>query len=60
MFGLRITQQIGEQRARGVELAASRLACTLSLQLMGDVTFLDDEYVEFNENQGNRHHFARR
>jgi iron complex outermembrane receptor protein len=48
---VRITQQIGEQRARGVELSVSGRPYS-SLQVMGDVTFLNDEYVEFNENQG--------
>jgi iron complex outermembrane receptor protein len=48
---VRIQQQIGEQRARGLELALSGRPYS-TLQLMGDVTFLDDEYLEFNENQG--------
>jgi iron complex outermembrane receptor protein len=47
----RITQQIGEQQSRGVELSASVRPYS-SLQVMSDVTLLDPEYVEFNENLG--------
>src|SRR6185503_14748170 len=43
--------QIGEQMSRGLELAAS-VRPYRTLQLMGDMTFLNDEYVDFNENQG--------
>ncbi len=48
---MRLTQQIGEQMARGLELSVSARPYS-SLQATGDVTFLNDEYVEFNENQG--------
>jgi iron complex outermembrane receptor protein len=47
----RITQQIGQQRSRGVELSGSYRPYP-SLQVMSDVTLLDPEYVEFNENLG--------
>lgn len=48
---VRVTQQIGEQQARGVEISGSWRPYA-SLQVMADVTFLDPEYVEFNENLG--------
>src|SRR6185436_6689327 len=48
---VRITQQIGEQMSRGLEVAVSARPYP-SLQVMGDVTLLNDEYVEFTENQG--------
>ena len=47
---VRVQQQIGEQRARGVELSVSARPYS-TLQVMTDVTFLDDAYLEFNENQ---------
>ncbi|MEQ1758540.1 MAG: TonB-dependent receptor [Vicinamibacterales bacterium] len=49
--GVRIQQQIGEQQARGLELSFSARPWA-GMQLMSDVTFLNDEYVEFNENLG--------
>lgn len=48
---VRIQQQIGEQRSRGFELSLVGRPYT-SLQVMGDVTFLQPQYVEFNENLG--------
>jgi iron complex outermembrane receptor protein len=48
---VRITQQIGEQMARGLELAVSARPYS-TLQVMTDLTLLSDEYLEFNENQG--------
>jgi iron complex outermembrane receptor protein len=48
---VRIQQQIGEQRSRGFELSLVGRPYA-SLQLMGDVTFLQPQYVEFNENSG--------
>lgn len=47
----RVTQQIGEQRSRGVEISGSVRPYS-TLQVMSDVTLLDPEYVEFNENVG--------
>jgi hypothetical protein len=47
---VRVQQQLGEQRARGVELSVSARPYS-TLQVMTDVTFLDDAYLEFNENQ---------
>lgn len=48
---VRVTQQIGEQRSRGVELALSSRPYH-GFQLMGDVSVLGNTYVDFNENLG--------
>jgi iron complex outermembrane receptor protein len=48
---VRVQQQIGEQRSRGFELSLVGRPYQ-SLQVMGDVTFLQPQYVEFNENSG--------
>lgn len=48
---VRVSQQIGEQRSRGFELSLVGRPYQ-SLQIMGDVTFLQPQYVEFNENLG--------
>ena len=49
--GVRIQQQIGEQMSRGVEWSVTA-APIPSFVLMADVTALNAEYVEFNENLG--------
>ncbi len=48
---VRITQQIGEQRSRGVEVALSSRPFH-GFQLMGDISVLGNTYLEFNENLG--------
>jgi len=48
---VRIQQQIGEQRSRGVELAAGVRPYS-TLQIVADYTYLQDQYLEFNENLG--------
>jgi iron complex outermembrane recepter protein len=49
--GVRIQQQIGEQMSRGVEWSVTATP-TPSFVVMADVTALNAEYVEFNENLG--------
>ena len=49
--GVRIQQQIGEQMSRGLELAVTA-SPVRSFTLMADVTALNAEFVEFNENVG--------
>ena len=49
--GERIQQQIGEQMSRGVEWSVTATPIS-SFVLMADVTALNAEYVEFNENLG--------
>lgn len=48
---VRVQQQIGEQRARGVELATG-VRPYATLHVTGDYTYLQDTYLEFNENLG--------
>ena len=49
--GVRIQQQIGEQMSQGLE-AAVTLSPVTGFTLMADVTALNAEFVEFNENVG--------
>lgn len=47
----RVTQQIGEQRSRGVEVSSSFRPYS-TLQVAADWTNNENTYLEFNENQG--------
>ncbi len=49
--GVRLQQQIGEQMSRGVEWSMTATPHP-SFMVMADVTALQAEYVEFNENLG--------
>jgi iron complex outermembrane receptor protein len=48
---VRVQQQIGEQRSRGIELATG-VRPHHTLHVTGDYTYLQDNYLEFNENLG--------